>query len=474
MMVVITEFFAVFAATSISYFVFVNSAYLLLIFGASIALTKITKSRPIGSNLVGLSSSLAPSISILAPAYNEQETVVESVKSFLALNYPSFEVVVINDGSKDETLARLIEAFSLKPTDLIYDSTLSPTPVRQIYQSFIHPNLFVVDKANGGKADALNVGLGVCQYDIFCAVDSDSLLEGDSLTKVALPFLEDPERVIATGGTVRIANGTSVKFGRVETIGLPNNWLVLMQIIEYTRAFLCGRIGWNVLNATLVISGAFGLFSKKAVKSVGGYLSESIGEDMELILRLHKYHRRNKIPYSIVFVPDPVCWTEAPADVQSLGKQRDRWQRGLADTLLRHREMIFNPRYGVLGMIALPYFLFVELLGPVFEAISILVILGGLLIGGYDPLLLKMFFVASLLYGAILSLAALLIEEVFFSKYSSARQFLALLGICLIESLWFRQLSSWWRLKGLFKFIRGDHTWGHLTRAGFTPKVKIK
>lgn len=464
----LTEFFALSATGSVSYFFLVNTAYLFLIIGASFALIKLTKSRPVGSNLIGLNSSLAPSISILAPAYNEQETVVESVKSFLSLNYPSFEVVVINDGSKDETMKRLIEAYSLLPTELIYDRELSSTPVRQIYQSAVHPNLYVVDKENGGKADALNVGIGVCQYDIFCAVDSDSLLEADSLTKVALPFLEDPEKVVASGGTVRIANGATVKFGRVESIGLPNNLLVLMQIVEYTRAFLCGRIGWNLLNATLVISGAFGLFSKKAVKLAGGYTPGCIGEDMELILRLHKYYRQAKIPYSIVFVPDPVCWTEAPADMATLGRQRDRWQRGLADTLVRHRDMMFNPRYGVLGLIALPYFLIVELLGPVFEIGSLLLLLGALAFGGYDGHLLWMFFAASLLYGAVLSLAALLIEEIFFSKYGKAHQFLMLLLVCLIESLWFRQISTVWRLKGLIKYFQGDHSWGKMERAGFT------
>ena len=459
---------------SVAYFFMVNTFFLFLIVAAAFALTKLTRSRPVGSNLVGLSSSLAPSISILAPAYNEQETVVESVKSFLSLNYPSFEVVVINDGSKDETLQRLISAFHLEPTEILYDRSLSDTEVKQIYMSVIHPNLYVVDKVNGGKADALNVGIGVCQYDIFCAVDSDSLLEGDALVRVAIPFLEDPSKVVAAGGTVRIANGTKVKFGRVESIGLPRNFLVLMQVIEYTRAFLCGRIGWNLFNATMVISGAFGIFSKKAVQAVGGYTHGSVGEDMELILRLHKYHLINKIPYSIVFVPDPVCWTEAPADFKSLGKQRDRWQRGLADTLYRHRHMIFNPRYGVVGLVALPYFFLVELLGPVLEICAAIVLFALLLFGGMDQDLLIMFFCASILYGVVLSLASLLIEEVFFSKYGKAKQFLALLAICLAESLWYRQVQTYWRVVGLVKYFRGDATWGQIQRAGFTPQGKSK
>ncbi len=439
---------------------------------AAYALTRYSRTRPITTNLVMNNSALAPSISILAPAFNEQETVVDSVSSFLSLNYPSFEVIVINDGSRDETLVRLIKAYSLEPTSHVRDDSLSSTPVRQIYRSSLHPNLLVVDKENGGKADALNVGIGVCRHDIFCAVDSDSLLEGDSLIKVALPFMEEPAKVIASGGTVRIANGAKIRYGRVEEVKLPRNLLVTMQIVEYTRAFLCGRIGWNLMNSTLVVSGAFGVFKKKAVLDVGGYASGCIGEDMELILRLHKYHLANKIPYSIVFVPDPVCWTEAPADFTSLGKQRDRWQRGLAETLMRNREMIFNPRYRFVGMFALPYFLFVELLGPVFEIFALITLLAALQYGGMDSLLLGMFFAASLLYGAILSLAALLIEEVYFSNYKRARQFLALLVICLAESIWFRQISTYWRLKGLIKFMRGDHSWGQIHRSGFAEAPK--
>ena len=439
----------------------------MLVFAATVALAKYTRIRPITTDILSRSSSFAPAISILAPAYNEQATVVASVQSFLMLNYPSFEVVVINDGSRDETLARLIQNFQLEPVEVLFERTLKTKPIRQIYGSKLHPNLLVVDKENGGKADALNVGISVSRNEIFCAVDSDSLLEGDALMKVAIPFLEDPARVVASGGTVRIANGTLVKNGRIAEIGLTSNLIVLMQVVEYTRAFLCGRIGWNVLNATLVISGAFGLFSRRAVQAVGGYMPDSIGEDMELIMRLHAYHRRAKIPYSIVFVPDPVCWTEAPADLKSLGNQRDRWQRGLADTLFRHRYMIFNPRYGVVGMLALPYFVFVELLGPLIEAAAGVIMIVSLVAVGFDWKLIWFFFTAGILYGAILSLASLFIEEVYFSKYGRVRQFLALLAACLLESLWYRQIQTWWRIRGLIKYLRGDHSWGTLARAGF-------
>lgn len=303
-------------------------------------------------------------------------------------------------------------------------------------------------------------------------MDSDSLLEKDALSKVAAPFLDRSSEVIASGGTVRIANGSKVKFGRVDKVNLPKNFLVLMQIIEYTRAFLCGRIGWNVFNSTLVISGAFGLFSKKAVKIVGGYTPGCIGEDMELVIRLHRHYRAAKKPYSIVFVPDPVCWTEAPADIATLGKQRDRWQRGLADTLFRHRNMFLNPKYGFIGWVAFPYFLIVELLGPLIEVAAISLVIFSLFYSQIDHLLLISFFVASVLYGAILSVGSLIIEEIYFSKYDRIRHFVTLFASGIAESILYRPLTTYWRLRGLFKYLQGDHTWGQMKRAGFDSKKK--
>lgn len=455
------------AVVSILYFFFVNSISMMLMLASAWSLSRQSRTKLLQPSVNGAVRSFAPSISILAPAYNEEATCVQSVKSFLMLNYPSFEVMVINDGSKDKTMEKLKEAFQLEPVEITPDAHISKTRVRATYRSKWHPNLVVIDKDNGGKADALNVGMCHAQYDLFCAVDSDSLLESDALLKVAGPFMEKPDEVIASGGTVRIANGARVKFGRVETVALKRNFWVIMQVVEYTRAFLCGRIGWNAMNATLVISGAFGLFSKKAAMNIGGYTHGCIGEDMELIIRLHKFHREKRIPYSIVFVPDPVCWTEAPETMEALGKQRDRWQRGLADTLKRNREMIFNPRYGVVGMLALPFFLIVELFGPLFEILSMLVIGTKMYFFGFDHVLFYTFLTASLLYGALLSMTSVLIEEVYFAKYNRMGQFLTLFAVCLIESLWYKQISTYWRLRGLVKYMRGDQSWNHLQRLGF-------
>ncbi|MBC7397991.1 MAG: glycosyltransferase family 2 protein [Bdellovibrionales bacterium] len=451
----------------ISYYLSINIVFLGLMLAAVFTIRKDMRIRPLIESLRDKFPSFAPSISILAPAYNEEATIVDSINSFLLLNYPNFEIIVINDGSKDNTLRKIIDYFKLYPVLLPYDDALSRTPINQTYHSHLHPNLTVVDKVNGGKADALNVGLGFSRNEIFCAVDSDSLLEEDALLKIVLPFLERPDETIASGGTIRIANGAVVRFGRVEQVALPKNYFLLMQIIEYTRAFLCGRIGWNCVNSTLVISGAFGLFSKKAVQEVGGYTTNSIGEDMELVVRLHRHFRERKRKYAIVFIPDPVCWTEAPESFSSLQKQRDRWQRGLADTLFIHRSVLFNPRYGFMGMLAFPYFYFVELFGPVIEIFAMVGIAILALNGRLDSRMLLLFFLVGILYGSILSMSALIIEEIYFSKYGKIRQFLTLFLVSMIEVFGYRQITQFWRLMGLFKYLKGDKSWGHLKRTGF-------
>ena len=460
-------------ALFILYYFVINTGYLVLLVAAFLSIRRQRQTQPLIDSLRKKFPSFAPAISVLAPAYNEQQTIVDSTKSFLMLNYPSFEVIVINDGSKDGTFEELRKAFRLAPTEIPCDRRLSSGVIRGIYRSKLHENLVVIDKENGGKADALNVGIEYSQYTIFCAVDSDSILEEDALLQVSLPFLEDPARVIASGGTIRIANGADVRFGRVQKVELPNNFYLLMQVVEYTRAFLCGRMGWNAFNATLVISGAFGLFSKKAVMEVGGYKVGSIGEDMELVVRLHRHFRERRREYSIVFVPNPVCWTEAPASFDALQKQRDRWQRGLADTLMQNRDMLFNPKFGMIGFFAFPYFLMAELVGPLIELVSFAFILILYSAGLLSPYFMFVYLAIGVLYSAMLSIAAFVIEEVYFCKYVRAGQFLLLFALTLLESFGYRQITSLWRLRGFISYIRGDHSWGHLKRVGFNgPDVK--
>jgi len=453
---------------SLFYFLCVNLVSLVLLASAYVSIRRTARERPaIGSTRRPMAD-IAPPISVLAPAYNEELSIVQSVKSFLMLGYPRHEVIIINDGSKDATLARLVEAFSLRPIEMTVERILSRTRIRAIYACETHPNLLVIDKENGGKADALNVGIEHASTDLFCAVDADSILENDALLKVAMPFLHDPETTIAAGGTVRVVNGSTVRYGRVEKSALPTNPLALLQIVEYLRAFLFGRVGWNAFNATLIISGAFGIFRRSVIVEAGGYQEGSLGEDMELVVRLHKRIGRARKARSIVFIPDPVCWTEVPSDLASLGKQRDRWQRGLAQVLLRNRDILFSPRFGAMGLITFPYYYLVELWGPILEIFSYILVGAGFAFGLLDGHALALFFIVGILFGITTSVVAILIDEASYPRTRRVRDLLILVAMALFENFGYRQLNSYWRLRGLISYFRGKTGWGTLTRKGFS------
>ncbi|MBX2993992.1 MAG: glycosyltransferase family 2 protein [Bdellovibrionaceae bacterium] len=457
---------------TIVYYMWANTVYMLLLVSAVYAIRKQSRLKPMVDLVQKAQGAYLPPISIIAPAYNEEATIVESIKSFLLLQYPDYNVIVVNDGSKDNTLQELEREFRLQKISRKIRSSLSETRVRQVYQSQLHPNLIVIDKENGGKADALNIGISASDYDLVCCVDSDSLLEEDALLKVAGPFLADPEKTIVCGGTVRVVNGSEVEHGRVTKIRLPDNFLGLLQVVEYTRSFLCGRTGWNVFNATTIISGAFGLFSKKAIMEVGGYRKGSVGEDMELIVRLHDHYRRNKKKYSIVFVPDPVCWTEAPRDLKILRNQRDRWHRGLMEVLSSYKKIFFNRRYGFLGLLAFPYLVMVELLEPVIGLFSLAVVAVGISLGYLEWSLVREYLLAGVLYSILLSVLSIIIEEIYFGRYRQPLQFLALLGAAFCETLFFKYIVSFWRIQGTIRYFRGGHNWGKMKRTGFRTPVK--
>jgi len=414
-----------------------------------------------------ITSAWAPPITLIAPAYNEEATCVESVRSLLTLEYPEYDILVVNDGSKDGTIDRLTKAFNLIPADRIPTAELESVEVQQVLRSRRHPNLWVIDKENGGKADALNAGLNYCQTPLFCAMDADSLIEPEALIRIVRPFLEDAT-TIAAGGVLRIANGCVVNQGRVVDVRLPTNLLAKFQVLEYLRAFLAGRMGWDAVDATLVISGAFGIFKRSVVVDAGGYATDTVGEDMELVVRLHRYCRENEIPYRIHFVPDPVAWTECPESIAVLSRQRDRWQRGLYQSLMRHRTMLLNPRYGRAGMIAYPYFFFLEMLGPVIELLGYFSFTVTILAGRAEWPFVIAFLSVAIILGAALSLSAVALEELSFRRYPRMSDLMKLFGLALLENFGYRQLSAWWRLKGTISAIRGVQGWGHMTRKGFT------
>lgn len=453
----------------LAYFVLLNSVYLGTSLFAFRALRKYAmrlKSLDL-SDLV--TSGGAPPITLIAPAYNEALTCVESVRSLLTIEYPDYEVIVVNDGSSDETLVRLTEAFELEPASRVPTAKLPTKPVRGVYRSRLHPSLWVIDKVNGGKADALNVGINHCYTPIFSAMDADSLLEPQALMRIVRPFLEDATTV-AAGGILRIANGCVVSRGRVVEVRLPQSLLARFQVLEYLRVFLSGRMGWAALDATLIISGAFGIFRRATVVDAGGYATDTVGEDMELIVRLHRHCSEAGIPYRIQFVPDPVAWTECPESLAVLGRQRDRWQRGLFQTLTRHSRMLFRPTYGAAGMLAFPYFFFLEMLGPVIEFLGYLSFSITILAGRVDWLLVIAFLAVAVVLGGVLSLSAVALEELSFRRYPRLRDLFKLFGLAALENLGYRQLNTWWRVKGTYSALRRVEGWGKMTRVGFAVR----
>lgn len=458
-----------------TYFLTVNVIYTVFIILSYREILRQVRHGSFSDHRLLVQSELTPPISILAPAYNESATIVQSVKSLLKLSYGKYEVVVINDGSKDDTLQQLIHEFSLFRSKRVYRPLVQAKPVRGVYRSTLaeYGHLVVVDKENGGKADALNVGINVAQHPYVCSIDADSLLEDDALQKVIKPFLED-ETVIAAGGIVRIANGCEVVNGRVVRVGLSKKLLPIFQVVEYFRAFLSGRMAWHSVNGLLIISGAFGMFRRAELIETGGYRHDTVGEDMELVVRLHRMKREQRKPYRVAFVPDPVCWTEAPERAGILSRQRNRWQRGLLDTMRIHARMLLNPRYGIVGMAAMPYFFFVELLGPVFELFGYLVMVVMLVLGILNVQMALLFFIVALFYGVMFSVGAVLLEEISFQRYPNPKDLALLLAFGVIENFGYRQLTVWWRIEGFIDYYRGKRGWGSMPRKGFeTAKVGV-
>jgi cellulose synthase/poly-beta-1,6-N-acetylglucosamine synthase-like glycosyltransferase len=450
------------------YFLAVNGWYLVLLVSSLLELRRHMLLITDESRHLLLSSTFSPTISILAPAYNEEATIETSLRALLALQYPGLEVIVISDGSKDRTVQVLIEKFQLVPVKTIYEQRIKTKPVRSLFRSSTYPSLVVVDKENGGKADALNVGLSFARSELVCAMDADTLIEADGLQRMVRPFLYATD-VVATGGTIRVVNGSEVKHGRVFKTAVPGNLLAGVQVVEYLRAFLFGRLGWNRLGGNIIISGAFGLFQREAVVNAGGYLHDTVGEDMELVLRLKRLSYEQGGPGKIAFVPDPVAWTEVPESAKVLGRQRDRWHRGLADVLWRHRRMLFNPRYGVTGIFVYPYYAFVELLAPVIEAVGLVSLALGLVFGVVDWKFAALFYLTAYGLGTALTAFTLILEDISFHRYDTFRDRVLLFWWALVENLGYRQLTVYWRLRGLWKFLRGRKDWGAMERKGFHP-----
>lgn len=413
-----------------------------------------------------LKARITPPVSVMAPGYNEEKSIVASVKSLLELQYGQFEVIVINDGSKDRTMDVLKEEFKLVKTSRKYNPQLASEKIRAIYRSQTVKNLIVVDKENGGKADSLNAGINVSTYPLFCCIDADSVLEQSSLLRVVHPFMESYANIVATGGLIRVANGCKYRGKEVPDVKTSNKMLVNFQVVEYFRAFLSGRMGLSMLDCNLVISGAFGLFKKQSVIDVGGYKKGIVGEDMELVVRLHHYLRRDKKPCGIYFLPDTVCWTEVPENIKTLSRQRNRWQRGLAESLFMHIGMLCNPRYKNVGLIAMPYFFFIEFISPIIELFGYVTFILGFCMKAVSLTSFIAFFLLAVIFGLVLSLLALLMEEVTYHRYKRVRDLLKLMSAAILENFGYRQYMAVVRAKGLYDWMLGRKSWGKMERTG--------
>jgi len=406
-------------------------------------------------------------ISILVPAWNEEKTVIQTIKSLLALEYLTYEVIVINDGSDDKTLKTVIRAFGLRKITFPVKARLKTKTIAGIYSNPDYPNLLLVDKENGGKSDALNAGINVSRYPYFVSLDADSLLDSDALVRIALSFMEY-KYTIAVGGIIRVSNGCEIKNGKVVKLALPRSRFAVFQIVEYLRAFLVGRVGWSIINTMLIVSGAFGAFQKEPVIQAGGYTNNTIGEDMDLVLKLHKYMREKKYKYRITFLPDPICWTQVPENFRDLFSQRRRWQIGLIDCMNRYKKMMLNPRYGVSGMLAMPYFFLFELAAPVVELLGLIFVPLSYFLGILSFTFFITFFIAATLFGVILSVGALVIEEFTFNKYVKLSEFFRLCLYGVIENFSYRQMTVVFRILAIFNFKKYRTSWGTKKRKNYS------
>ena len=461
--------------TLILYFNYFCMAYTLVlsfiyIFQFVISFIKIKEDTKVGRSSdyekYAESENLLP-ISLIIPAYNEEEHIVQNVKSLMKMNYPEFELIVVNDGSTDKTHTEMIDAFSLYPIESAHIRYIETSKVRNVYYNVKYPNLIYVDKENGGKSDALNAGMNASSYPLFACLDADSRLEKDSLLRLGSEFIKDTTTVVA-GGLVRIANGAVIRDGVFESFKLPEKAIEKFQIVEYFRSFLSGRTSWGMTNSMLIVSGAFGVFKKQAVVDVGGYKTDTIGEDMEIVVRIHEHMLRNRIKYRVKFCEEAICWTQGPMELGDVRTQRRRWQVGLMDTLLHYKRLFLNPLYKSVGLFAVPYNWFFELLGAVVEAFGYFIIPFSLIIGELNPFFFVTYFLLATMLGIIISFGGLILEQYTKRGVMTSKQCMQLALYGILENFGYRQMITVFRVEGMLKYRKLKNKWGSIKRKSFS------
>lgn len=452
------------------YFLLINTSYLVLIVAAALEFRRSTRQLPFAGREELLGSGMVPGVTVVTAMFNEEAGIKVAAQSMLALHYPRHEVIIVDDGSTDGGFDVLRTAFDLvevprrMPADVAVRESATSVHVPRNGRT----RLTVVRKPNSGRSDSLNVGVNFAIQDLVVFVDSDSILDPEALLAVVRPFAEDPVRVVAGGGVIRAVNGCIVRGGRVTEVRMSRNWLARIQVVEYLRAFHLGRSGWSRLKSLILISGAFGVFRRDVLVEVGGLDPASIGEDFELVLRVHRHMRRHRRDYRVQFISEPICWTEVPETTAVLRKQRARWHRGLWETLWAYRSMLLNPRYGRVGLIAIPYYWLFELIAPLLELFGLALVTVGWLLGVVDIGYFLLFMAVAYGYAMLVTLAAMTVEELSFHKYPRWRDLASTAAAAVVENIGYRQATAIWRIEGWVHSLTGrKQVWGTMTRTGF-------
>lgn len=464
---VIVELLVAFGFFVLGYYLIINGYYVCIHALALLELRDDVRESHWEPPFREFASPFYPGISVVVPAYNEAATIVESIQSLLSLNYPEVEIVVVNDGSTDDTLEKLVGQFDLERIEADVPVDIPAEAIRDVYRSTTYEDLLVVDKENGGKSDALNAGIWLTDMPLFCAVDSDTIIDRDGLLELVRPFLERPETAVASGGVIRVANDCSIENGIVQSVSLPQTGLPGLQVMEYLRAFYSGRLGLNRVNGLILISGAFGLFRASTVREIGGYRQDTITEDFDIVVRLHRHMIDTDQTYTVDFVPEPVAWTEVPATRQMLGRQRRRWYRGMVETVVTNRKMLFNPKYGWIGTVVFPFFIAAEVFGPLIEGLGYLLLPLAWYFGILEIEFFLVFFLLTTGFGVFLSWFGIFSEVWSFNRYDSPWQILRLLWYGVLENFGYRQWKTTVAWQGLIEYLKGVDTWGAMERTGF-------
>lgn len=403
-------------------------------------------------------------VSIIVPAHNEEVTIEASIRSLLALRYTLYEIVIVDDGSTDNTSQVLREAFHMRQVTRPIQRRIPCQMEEAVFETYGQKvPITLIRKRNGGKADALNMGINAAKYPYFICMDADSVLQRDSLEKIVRPVLEEGD-VVAVGGAVRPCNGAEIVDGQVVSYHMPRKLLPCMQVLEYDRSFLAARILFDKFNGSIIISGAFGLFKKSVVVDAGGYDPTTMGEDMELVTKLHVFCREHSIPYRIRYATDAVCWTQAPESLRDLCRQRRRWHIGLFQSMMKHRRMLANPKFGLVGAISYVYFLIYELFSPYIELFGLFTVGLAFLLDLINVPFMVLFFFIYVAYSAVLSLTAFFARVHTVDLKLSAMDVLKAVGLCAAEVSFLRLILAWVRAAALVGYRKKKQSWGRIER----------